>query len=567
MSLQAKRIRWITVSDNLASLVILLIFIILIINCLFIDKGYYDTMPQDLFGFFDGIYRIHLGQVPNRDFSTTYGIFVYLIPSLFVNVGADLVSSLRDYHVTLLIVAMCIVLYVQRTRLESTISILFATAIALALACKYNFGDSPFLVTEAMFYNRIGFTFLSLEIALLIKPTLEDVELLTRTDAVLIGLVCGFLFYIKFTFGLVALGFVFFNLLADDRTWRSKLVLLGVSVALFILIVVIIEFGYGTKFALYRDVRMAMLSDSGHRLPVLIFHRFIVDLPEIVIAIVVPLIVVQLAKIKIRPYWVAYAFAIAFASIILQVYSFQESVLFLPLAFILFSMSKLQSHNNPNEPDRLPYFVAMISISFLATANIAYPMIINVAVSSVRYHNSRSELVSANEVLSRIRTIPLQKEAAHPGKILSEQDVDSVDRFPSLDAFMWARKSRPLYYYDDLSFPEYEFYLADGLKAATSGCRKGARIATLDSVNPFPALLGWPEGGGMIFVAPPSLVSESHHLSAEEMFRQIDCVLVPKIQAATGVREFLTNVYGQYLDANYIKTKETVLWAVLTPKR
>ncbi len=241
-------------------------------------------------------------------------------------------------------------------------------------------------------------------------------------------------------------------------------------------------------------------------------------------------------------------------------------MLFLPLAYILFVMSKLQSHNNTNEPDRLPYFVAMISISLLATANIAYPMIINVAVSSIRYHNSRSELVSANEVLSRIRTIPLQKEASHPGKIVSAQDVESVERFPTLDAFMWARKSRPLYYYDDLSFPEYEFYLADGLKAATSGCRQGARIATLDSVNPFPALLGWPEGGGMIFAEPPSLVSESHHLSAEEMFRQIDCVLVPKIEAATGVREFLTNVYGQYLDANYVETKETVLWTVLTPR-
>jgi hypothetical protein len=567
MSLQAKKLGWITISDNLASLVISLIFIILTINCLFIDKGYYDTMPQDLFGFFDGIYRLYLGQVPNRDFSTTYGIFVYLIPSLFLNAGADLVSSVTYYHVTLLIVAMCIVMYIQRTRLESIISILFATAIALALACKYNFGDSPFQVTEAMFYNRIGFTFLSLEIALLIKPTLENVEFLTRIDAVLIGLVCGFLFYIKFTFGLVALGFVFFNLLADDRTWRSKLTLLGASVALFIFILVIIEFGYGTKFALYRDVRMAMLSDSGHRIAIIILRRLLLDIPEIVIAIVAPLIILRLAMIKIRPYWTAYALSIAFASIILQVYSFQESVLFLPLAFILFAMSKLQRYNNTSEPDRLLYFVAMISISFLATANIVYPMIINVAVSSVRYHNSRSELLSANEVLSRIRTIPLQKEATYTGKILSAQAVDTVNRFPALDAFMWARKSRPLYYYDDLSFPEYEFYLADGLKAATSGCRKGARIATLDSVNPFPALLGWPEGGGMIFVGPPSLVSESHHLSAEEMFRQIDCVLVPKIQAATGVREFLTNVYGKYLDANYVKTKETVLWTVLTPTK
>lgn len=139
-----------------------------------------------------------------------------------------------------------------------------------------------------------------------------------------------------------------------------------------------------------------------------------------------------------------------------------------------------------------------------------------------------------------------------------------VESAPRLDAYMWARKSRPTYYYDELSFREYGFYLTDGLNAATSGCRKGARIATLDSVNPFPALLGWPEGGGMLFVSAPELLSESYHLKPEEMFRQIDCVLVPKTQVDTGIREFLMSVYGKYLDANYAKSTETVLWTVLT---
>ena len=71
----------------------------------------------------------------------------------------------------------------------------------------------------------------------------------------------------------------------------------------------------------------------------------------------------------------------------------------------------------------------------------------------------------------------------------------------------------------------------------------------------------------MVFVDQPWLVSETHHLSAEEMFRtESDGVLVPKAQMLTGVREFFTRIYGEYLDAKYAKTTETALWTVLGAK-
>ena len=275
----------------------------------------------------------------------------------------------------------------------------------------------------------------------------------------------------------------------------------------------------------------------------------------------------RFSGVKIKIYWVLYALVIILSSITLQIYSAQESVLFLPLAFILFAMSKLQSGNNTNGyDDRIPYFLAMIVVSILAISNLAYPMLINVMLSSVRYYYSGPQLASGNSLLNTIRTTSLRAQADHAGKLLSPQAVEMVKSEPPFDAYMLARTSRPPYPWDNLSFPEYKFYLSDGLNAAASGCPKGARIATLDFVNPFPALLGWPEGGGMVFVDQPWLVSETHHLSAEEMFRQIDCVLVPKAQMLTGVRGFFTRIYGEYLDAKYAKTTETALWTVLGAK-
>ena len=64
--------------SNVAPLLILVIFCLLIINSIFIDRGYFDALPQDLFGYLDGIYRTHLGQIPHRDFSTPQGpLFFY----------------------------------------------------------------------------------------------------------------------------------------------------------------------------------------------------------------------------------------------------------------------------------------------------------------------------------------------------------------------------------------------------------------------------------------------------------------------------------------------------------
>jgi hypothetical protein len=564
MDYYATKLRWIAGSDNIASLLIIVIFSALIANCLFIDKGYYDTMATDLFGFIDGIYRAHLSQVPHRDFSTVEGAIQFLVPAFFIDLGADLVSSIRYYHAALLVLALCIVVYLQRTRIDNLPAIFLGGLIALALACKYNFGDSPFQVTEAMFYNRIGYAFLTLELILFVRPK-PDKKILIIADGVVIGLICGLLFYVKITFGVVALAFVFLNLLADCILLRSKLTSLGVTVAAFFLVVIVIEVALGGQFSWYRDIRMAMLSDSGANLRRhLIFHKLAVNAPEIVVGIVSPFVILGLSGTKIKMYWVIYALAIASSSVLLQMYSAQESVLFLPIAFIIFAKSKLEGGLRFNALTRPPsYSLAMIFLSLFAMATIGYPMLVNVVFASESFHHG-DRLASTSSVLSSIRT--QRPQAGEPGILTSSQTIEMVESAAPLDGYMMARSSRPAHHFDLLSFPEVALYLDEGLKAANSGCRKGSRIATLDFVNPFPALLGWPEGGGMIFVADKYLMSKAHHLSDEEMFRQIDCVLIPKLQLGYGTRELLTNIYGSYLQANFLKTGETELWTVLSTK-
>jgi hypothetical protein len=206
----------------------------------------------------------------------------------------------------------------------------------------------------------------------------------------------------------------------------------------------------------------------------------------------------------------------------------------------------------------------MIFLSLFAMGTIAYPMFINVVFAAESFHHSGNELPSSNSLLRSIRTMP--PTVGEAGVLTSLQTIEMVESATPLDSYMMARASRPGHHYELLTFPEVGFYLDEGLKAANAGCRKGSRIATLDSVNPFPALLGWPVGGGMVFVQKDYLISREHHLSDEDMFRQIDCVLVPKLELVYEVRELLTDIYGPYLRANFVKTGETQLWTVLSAK-
>src|SRR5579871_831872 len=136
---------------------------------------------------------------------------------------------------------------------------------------------------------------------------------------------------------------------------------------------------------------------------------------------------------------------------------------------------------------------------------------------------------------------------------------------PLGDVMSYARISKK-YQWDFLNAQEYDFSIEEGLKAARAGCPPNARIATLDLVNPFPLLLGWPEGGGMLFVLDNYLASRKAHPSPQAMFGRIDCILVPELQLVPGTRPFLLDVYGPYIRDNFDKTHESGFWTVWARK-
>jgi len=544
------------VSDNLASLCIGVVFILLILNCVFVDRGYFDTMPQDLFGYLDGVYRAYLGQIPHRDFSTPQGPLQFLFPALFMKLGAAPVASVRYYNAAVLLFAIPIVIYLQRTRFNNLVAITLGVLIGATLAAKLMLGDNIFAdATIAMFYNRIGYTFLILITALSVPPWKNHNNNLATVDGALMGLLAGLLFYIKITFGLIALALIVLNLFSSRDT-KEKLKGLLASAIVFLLIMIAVELVYGVRFAWLRDMQMATASTKRYWTTP--FKKLLLSGPEVVGAIVIPVVALGLGGVGSRPYWLLLAALLGAASSVLVLYSAQGPILFLPIAFLLAASALLDRHEAAfSEPtaDSRWRSIGLNAWCVALMAALAYPLLYNIVSSSALYALEKP-LNKDNPVLASIHTRgPYGNEGTF--------SISQANQLVPYDLVVAARASKNPFMFDTASFRDFVVYAQEGIRSAKAGCPANSRIATLDAVNAFPVLLGWPEGGGMLFINPLYLTSVKSHLPAEVMYRDIDCILVPKMQLVWGSREFLEDIYGDYLTRNFEQSYESRFWKVL----
>ena len=171
-----------------------------------IGKLYLRAMPQDLFFQLDGIYRLGIGQRIYSNFSTPIGPLIYVLPLLFVKLGANLALCINYASGFLLIAAFAVVAYVAWTRLSPLFGLALGVWVALALATRMNFGDDPAAVTLAMNYNRQGYAALVLAMLMFRAPRNVS-SVIAPVDGVVYAILTAFLVYTKITFGLVAIAF------------------------------------------------------------------------------------------------------------------------------------------------------------------------------------------------------------------------------------------------------------------------------------------------------------------------------------------------------------------------
>ena len=525
--------------------------LLLIASRVFVNRIYTNAMPQDFLAFLDCVYRVHLSQIVHRDFSSILGPFNFLLPATFMSLNAGIISSVNYSEAVYVVIAFFIYIYLQFTRLDLMAGFFLGVWIPLALLASMNFGDPLESVTQAMQYNRRCDVFLLL-LLLLFIPARESKRGYLIIDGVLYGAMSAFLFYSKITFGLVALAFAPIMLIRK----RDNVMVIAVAAVVFLAIAAWVEIGYGIRFAWMNDVKMAAISSEassggGDRFG-RIFHILRDNVLELFGLLVIPaFILLPLRKLTLPlALFCAYVGAV---SVLIISYSAQSYLLTLPIAFVFVALDALEPESafaGSMSQIRARYALLSALASTLLVIE-SYPLAVNIAISTYRSIHA-APWDATNEVMNNIVT--------DDG---GQSILSKIDKTPKLDMFALARAIRPKVYWDNLLMNEYADYLHSGIAAARQGCEDRARISTIDALNSFPMLLGWPTGGGMFYAANGYLMSKKAHLPDEVMFRDINCVMIPKLPTQIGYRDALLDIYGPFLSKSFEQSFESDMWTVL----
>jgi hypothetical protein len=508
---------------------------------------YIRSYLQDTFGLVDGIHRTVLGQVAHRDFSTGVGIAVFAFPSLFVVLGSGLVKSLTYAASVLLILNLLVVWHLLHTRLSGTQAVLFGSLTILTLASRFVFGEDPQLVTLAMNYNRYCTAFMASLILFFIPPRHESTWT-TLIDSVVIGGVMALLFYSKITFGLCALAVVILLSIVSRSNRTRALLALGY----FIAVAAVLELSFGFHAPLVRDIVMALRSSGVARSSIL--YEIVTNLPEILICAILPAGVL-LANRVLTPRLGLLFFFVSMMSIMLLNQSAQLRVMMIPFSLLIISWQIVDTRLSASAPSEAR-FVLISYQTVLAAAcfmwiSYSYPIAVNLAVSF-------SKSIFGKVIDGREAVLDTIKADLARGDERVVQDL-MPGGSASLEIYERTISAAGL----PLNEPDYVRSLLDGLGAVRAGCGSHDRVATADFVNPFPALLDMPVGGGAIYTDSGLLMSERSHVPAERFFSGIDCVMVPKLPVAYTSRNFFLIIYEGYLHQRFVTVEETAYWTVL----
>jgi hypothetical protein len=371
-------------------------------------------------------------------------------------------------------------------------------------------------------------------------------------DSIVIGGITALLFYSKITFGLCAIAVV---MLLPIMSWSNRNRAL-LALVFFIAIAAALEFLCGFHGSLLNDIVMAIRSSGVARSSIL--YEVVTNFPEILICAILPAGVL-FVKGLLTPRVGLVFLCVSVMSIMLLNQSAQLRVMMIPFTLLIIAWRIVDTAPSAGDPSVLRFTLTPHQLVFAATCfmwiSYAYPMAVNLAVSFSKSISGKA-IDGEQPVLRRIKAEvgrgdePLVQDLLHdgPGALELYERTISASGVP-------------------LNEPDYVRSLLDGLVAVRAGCESRDRVSTADFVNPFPALLNMPVGGGAIYTDSDLLMSARSHVPAERFFAGIDCVMVPKLPVSYTSRRLFLTVYQGYLQQNYTTIKETAYWTVLRRTR
>lgn len=488
---------------------------------------YVARFSQDVLGFVDVADRTLKGQIANVDYDNVVGPLCSVFLAAGKWVGGNW-GAMFPVATAIVIAAITpLLVYVIATRLTPITGLVFAAFILVLVAAPIMLGDMPRMMTFAMFYNRWGWAILSILFVMALpggKPW--DVP------AIALGLAA--LFYIKMTFAVIGLAFVIGCLVLLPHMRRKAALALGA----FSAILLVVELLWGGTAGYFRVLGEAADQSGAIRGGIQTIVNNASDL--LILAVIAALAAYR----GVKPVYFLFALGMAVSGLLLFGQSAQlGSIPTVVPAALLLMFAPASEEQGRAEP------LVFAALAFSMTAVPAGALVWHTVAASSPVTDRRSQIdgVITPELNSKT-PFPLERmEQAYAGQALGGGELGSLAMagFPEAERF-------------------YFWTLHDGLSMLAKHAPRGS-ILTLDMVNPFNALLGRkPPKGVNVFLAYQRTIGEDLHPRADDLFRDVDVVMIPALSKNAQSGELLARLYAPYLRQHFEVVAKDRFWTVLT---
>ena len=494
-------------------------------------------MTWDLLFNLEGAWHIQHGHVPHVDFHTPLGALTFWLTRVgFWMAGPGPQAVLIGQFLVLALLFVLAAVTASR-RLPMIPAVLFVVYCALLVVIPVNVGDHPNVYSLAMLYNRWGWSALTtLCLLLFAEPAREGRG--TWLDAAIGGLLLLFLFYLKVTLMVAALAALLFALLLSQhvrghwRSWAAAIAVVAVNAAA------------PYNHAYLSDIWTATTSgyarlEPGDHLVSLLANKAEYAILGAGVLFLLWLWMRGWTRLS-RP-----ASGVVVFGLGLLVLSQNSQLGGIPVGIVIFFViyQILRQH-----------YVGELSLSgidgLLMIGVLIWPLLGVMANLTMvaGYHraatrDARLALIEA----TNLRGLAVPADAHDLANALERTTyrLSSVMRDPPIR--------------DPLTQATYVGTLMEAAALFTSRPGGPVKILVLDQVNPMPFVLGYPPPRGSELWLWP----QHPPRAADEIFGDVDAVLVPKYSTLARSTVFAVETYGDYLSRRFPVREETASWTVL----
>ncbi|MBI1361446.1 MAG: hypothetical protein GC155_14305 [Alphaproteobacteria bacterium] len=514
----------------------------------------FTLMMHDSFIFFDSTHRVLQGQTPSVDFPTPLGAVAIYLPALAAKLIGGYAGSveLASAAVALLLGLACA--WASMRRFPTAVSVLLVVSIFLVatpatLLDKWGgdsftfLGKDAFLLTDnltwAMFYNRWAWAGLIAAFAFLAPPVRPAAPAIA--EIAVLAAILAFLFYLKLTYFIVAGAGAVIYATTNPRPLRT----LGVGAGLSLAIVLLVGVATGTLTAYLGDV-FAVTKVSGNRSGML-FLAIRRNLTDILLA-TTPMAVLAASR-NVTTKDVAVGGFMLVASIFVINQNAQYTGICSLISLGAYGVSRVWAVS----PDRMSCFAAMGSFLMLAASPLlSGSMTMMDQVSAARREEVRPA-AEWSDVLALKGVYIAERESA----LAPLEKAATPERRRELLPLIGALGRR-----QDLRQGEYMHVVMAGVADLRGAMRPGDSIVTLAMSNPFPALLDARDAkGASLSLQSNRTVDDTTYPKPEDMFRDADHVMIPRVSMVSSTSELMNELYGSWLTAHYEEHVDSAYWS------